>query len=459
MTSVAGSSVTSAFIDLATYDTIEKHLYGGDSAVAYFVRETKKCTWFSKLPVLLTRCSGSPNFDQEFSVNVSRGGDYVINAWMTVRIPAVKLKNNNRMNANGTIRWCKNLFHNLVKQTSVQFNDLVAQKFESYFLDFWSAFGMCGSKRVGYDNMIGNTLDMTQPVDSNGLLPEKVLVLPLPYFFSRDSGVALPSAALPYNEIRLTFHLRDWTELLIFQNKNDSTIMPLTAGDLEWGKPDLKDVQVWITNVVVTNEERRLMGTVPRDILVEQVQTAPKHVFQPLTIPSPNYDIRFSHAIKILFFGVRNVTHQAVQSNYTSSSPVIFDGGIASDLPGIAADPISDVTLVYENSSRLNEMGSEYYSLIQPYYFGGSIPVETGYHMYCYSLNMMDVDPMGSTNYGRLSNVSIKLKTSPKAITTAGGNGANTSGYKDSQKFEFLTMAVNHNVIRIKNGSMGFPVL
>ncbi|AAC24486.2 major capsid protein [Lymphocystis disease virus 1] len=459
MTSVAGSSVTSAFIDLATYDTIEKHLYGGDSAVAYFVRETKKCTWFSKLPVLLTRCSGSPNFDQEFSVNVSRGGDYVLNSWMTVRIPAIKLKADNRMNNNGTIRWCKNLFHNLIKQTSVQFNDLVAQKFESYFLDYWAAFSMCGSKRAGYNNMIGNTIDMIQPVDHTGMLPEKVLVLPLPYFFSRDSGVALPSAALPYNEIRLTFHLRDYTELLIFQHKQDCTIIPITAADLEYGKPDLKDVQVWITNAVVTNEERRLMGTTPRDILVEQVQTAPKHVFQPLTIPSPNFDIRFSHAIKLLFFGVRNTTHAAVQSNYTTASPVILEEAYASDLSLVAADPIANVTLVYENSARLNEMGSEYYSLVQPYYFGGSIPIETGYHMYCYSLNMMDMDPMGSTNYGRLSNVSMKLKTSDKAVVNAGGGGGNMSGYKDAQKFEFLTMAINHNVIRIKNGSMGFPVL
>ena len=44
-----------------------------------------------------------------------------------------------------------------------------------------------------------------------------VLNLPLPFFYSRDSGVALPTAALPYNDMRINFNLRDWSALLIGQ--------------------------------------------------------------------------------------------------------------------------------------------------------------------------------------------------------------------------------------------------
>ena len=54
------STVTSGFIDLATFDEIEKYLYGGPDATAYFVRETRKSTWFTQVPVVLSRAAGNP---------------------------------------------------------------------------------------------------------------------------------------------------------------------------------------------------------------------------------------------------------------------------------------------------------------------------------------------------------------------------------------------------------------
>jgi hypothetical protein len=42
------SNLTSGFIDLATYDELEKYMYGGPDATAYFVRETRKSTWFTQ---------------------------------------------------------------------------------------------------------------------------------------------------------------------------------------------------------------------------------------------------------------------------------------------------------------------------------------------------------------------------------------------------------------------------
>ena len=76
MASICTSNVTSGFIDLATFDEIEKYLYGGPDATAYFVRETRKSTWFTQVPVVLSRASGSPAFNQEWAVSISRAGDY-----------------------------------------------------------------------------------------------------------------------------------------------------------------------------------------------------------------------------------------------------------------------------------------------------------------------------------------------------------------------------------------------
>ena len=487
--SMTSSNVTSGFIDLATYDELEKYMYGGDDATAYFVRETRKSTWFTQVPVVLSRASGTPSFDSEWSVQISRAGDYLLNTWLRVTLPSltptqvsqrslsatvtfntsgvatpvfIALAGNTLQNgtivqivtgsgtgtiptfvpanalavssayfyyvvgstssgfnisttlngsaitytssasytlsitsvdtttitissvttpgtysnstlpllyvANGlaiqltgtpsasypvgytsgtvyytvnstgstfglslspggtqiaststgggggsttglvfsllqtTVCWTRNLMHNLINEASITFNDLVAARFDNYHLDFWSAFTVPASKREGYDAMIGNNGLLTTMMPSQA---ETVLNLPLPFFFSRDSGVALPTAAIPYNDMRINFSFRDYTELVLIDTPV-SVPRRAVASDFS-SVPTLQNTQVWANYAIVSNDERKRMACAPRDILIEQVQTAPKTVLSSSNL-FPSYDIRFSQAVKVLFCALRNTT-------------------------------------------------------------------------------------------------------------------------------------------------------
>lgn len=458
-----GSNITSGFIDLATFDEIEKYQYGSSQAFAYFVRETRKATWFTQVPVILSRSSGNAGFDQEWSVSISRAGDYLLQTWLRVSIPSVTLLERNLYGAAGRIRWSRNFMHNLVREVAISFNDLVAERFDNYFLDFWAAFTVSASKRLGYDNMIGNVDSLIAPHAPGNPTRPQFLNLPLPFFFTRDSGLALPTAALPYNEMRISFNMRDWSHLLILDNSvpvfgTNPTSVPVVGRDIAVA-PTLTHVQVWANYAIVSNEERKRMACAPRDMLIEQVQTAPRQTFNPITNPHHTYDIRFSHSIKLLLFAVRNTTTSNIWSNYTSVSPVPGPQVIVYEPFGYAFDPISHTTLTYENTSRLNFMGSDYFSLVEPFYKAPSIPHPTGYHMYSYSLSFFNVDPLGSTNYGKLTNVSITLQASPDSILAANGGGPAGSGADYPQKYEFITIGINANIIRVSGGALGFPVL
>ena len=209
MSALCTSNLTSGFIDLASFDEQEKYLYGGPDAIAYFVRETRKATWFTQVPVVLSRASGTPAFNQEWSVTISRAGDYLLQTWLRVTIPAITPVADGG-DTSLRLRWTRNLMHNLITEACITFNDLVAARFDNYHLDFWSAFTVPAGKRVGYNNMIGTTNDLVQPVAGGVALPSRTLNLPLPFFYSRDSGVALPTAALPYNDMRISFRFRNW---------------------------------------------------------------------------------------------------------------------------------------------------------------------------------------------------------------------------------------------------------
>lgn len=459
---ICTSNSTSGFIDLATYDEQEKYMYGGEDATAYFVRETRKATWFTQVPICLSKSSGTPEFNQEWSASISRSGDYLLYAWLRVTFPSVQLSASNSNGADGRLRWTRNLMHNLVRECVMSFNDMAAARFDSYHLDFWAAFTVPAGKQNGYNNMIGNTDDLIQPHDSATAIDSFTLNLPLPFFFSRDSGVSLPTAAIPYNEMKITFAFRNWNQLLIL---DDSSPTPGTnpssvpvSSDLVGGVPTLVSAQVWANYAIVSNDERKRMGCAPRDILIEQVQTAPIQTFNPSQNTKPNYDIRFSHAIKTIFFSVRNRTTESEWSNYTAASPVPHPT-VVDFSPSGAADPIYQTSLIYENTQRLAQMGSDYFSLVQPYYHAPVIPLQTGYHCYSYSLDFIQLDPMGSTNYGKLTNVSMIPEASNAAITGSAGSGAAGSGQDYAQVYDFIITVVNNNIIRISGGAVGFPVL
>ena len=208
-------------------------------------------------------------------------------------------------------------------------------------------------------------------------------------------------------------------------------------------------VDVWGNYAIVSNDERKRMGCAPRDILIEQTQKSHPGSFIPNgTDDQKKYDVRFSHAIKALFFAAENTRVKSVRSNYTTVTPCTdASGNFSGHSQG--TDPIKSATIIYENTVRLADMGADYYACVNPYYHATSIPETTGYHSYSYALDLNMLDPMGSTNHGKLTNVSVIPSASTDAINAAAAK----------EKFNFVCTACNHNIVRVSGGALGFPVL
>ncbi len=482
------SNLTAAFVDLATYDEPEKYFYGGTDAVTYFVKKLRKSTWFSVAPTVLSISGGNPGFGQSWGYKISRAGDYLLRTWLRIALPKVKLADQSTFTVpsavaggvwprdNCALRWTQNIGHNLIREINISFNDLVAERMDSFYLDFWAAFTVPAGKRNGYDNMIGNIPQLINPVsvlsqndnDTYNVrsLPPAILDVPLPFFYARDTGIALPTAAIPYNDMVHYITFRDLAEVLILDNIEWQTSVPATGQySVPCQKSYLSDanpqiaVDMWAEYAIVSNVERTQMGKAPRDILIEQVQTAPRTQYVPEN--SLNTDIRFAHSIKALFFAVRNKTNTAEWSNYTAAQPVPTPFGLNEE-PVLAADPIRQTSLFYENTARLVNMGSDYFSLVVPWYTAVSIPTETGYHLLSYTLDLVNTNPMGSTNYGKLTNVSFAFGASDAAVASSkvDPSVANSSaGAPVKQTFETLVVGLNMNIIRISGGALGFPIL
>lgn len=481
------SSATAAttFIDLATFSEIEGFLYGGPSSVTWFVAAVQKSNWFSFIPLSL-RHTGTVNFGEKHaSASVNRSGDYVLNTWFRVQIPQIEIRDTAQspvIFTDATIRWTRNLMHNIFENVTITFNELLVQEFDSFWLDFNFQFRKRGSKRIGYRNQIGDVEVMTSPVGVNQPLGTGgYFSVPLPFWFGEDSGIALPVAALPFNDIKINYHFRRWEDLVVIYpgsagagggsraaTLNDVYVVGSSA------KPSFIDPTTNCHYAVVHNDERVKMADAPRDILIHQVQQSSLSPFKDISTRT-SFDVRLSHSIVLFCFAAQNVTVTGDWSNYTTMpGEGILDPGVGSADDGL--DPIAFTTLTYENTVRFAQ-GSDYFSVILPDLYSEATPDETGYHMGSYSLCPWDpLRPAGSTNYSKLANVSIAHDMSPAALAAAGiGTGSGSPESSDAkvlqtrdgsgalvdlpQVFRHIFIARNWNIVRVANGSLGHPTL
>lgn len=484
------TATSSAYIDLATVGDLERYLYGGCNAITWFVASVQKSNWFSFIAISLRHTSGTPDFGQRgVAASVNRSGDYVLNVWFTVCIPRIGLVERTGGRCNATVRWVNNLMHNIFEKVQLTFNELVVQEFSGTWLDVYYQFRLRGSKRIGYRNMIGDIHTLTTPAPIGTALGGGRFSVPLPFFFTEDSGIALPIASLCYNDVKIVYHFRRWQELIQIYpgdtcGTEDTGNINYTIADVriynEDGtattqEPRFLDPQTLAHYAVVHDDERKKMGDCPRDMLIHQVQEAQFAPFRDLTTRS-SFDLRLSHAVVAIFWMAENVSLYQVGngqfgrelSNYTTLSNT-RSATLGSQT---GSDPIIGTTLHYENTTRL-AFDSSYFSMIVPYYFSKAIPDQTGYHMYSYALHPWDpLRPSGSTGYSRLANVTISHDMSESAqlagdLTFPVSEDGTDIVFGDDegepvpypQRFRHYFAARSWNVVTIRGGSLQSPIL
>jgi len=461
------------FVDLATFSEVDGFLYGGPMASTWFVAGIIKSNWFGFVSVPLRSIGVAPIFGARRSpFGLTRQADYALNSTLRAKFPAIGFSANIE-GGQPLLRWVNNLMHNLIKHVQLEFNDLTVEEFDCWWLDVNYEYRTEGAKRVAYKTMIGAIPTFTSPVGPGQFLPGGTLHGPLPFFYTNDSGFSLPVAALPFNEIKITFDFRDWKELIMIDpagvavTVND--VVTYVNGEATTDAPTLSNVEVWTHYAVVHQDERSKMGQAPRDIAMVQVQTIQATPFKDITSRT-SFDIRMSHPIIAFFFLAQNVSLQNTfsgtlgheQSNYTTLSDLLTTAA------AVHYDPLAYATLSYENQSRMSDI-TGYFSYIVPWYWSLAIPEVTGYHAGSYALQMWNAcHPSGSSDYSKLANVSISYNGSPAAIQAAGGLYPDGSSIAFAstpaqtawrQSWNHVFMASNWNIGRVSHGSFGFPAL
>ena len=506
-------SLTTAFIDLSTYDEIESFLYGGRS-INKFRKVIRRSAWFTVIAAQLNKLGTCGDFETEMQAMFSRAGDYVRDCWLRVEVPKIESKPGYQA------RWCKKLGHNLIEEAYLHFNDLTVNKITSYHMDFMSAFMGIPGKQEAYSAMIGHVEQMYNPHayykgiigKSNNPndpddpaaraigapLPAAVLNIPLPFYFCRDPADSIVQAACPFNDIKVTIKFRAWRDLLMVDKLVGARGATAGYAVKMIRDPDfvtqlqtslsnirLQKCEVWAHYAVIPNGDReKISEEQDIDTIVEQYHHIPPVNFNAGSERSKGVDLRFSSSVRALFFALRNSGIKNDWSNYGTHvlRPSYDQQGINYGYQH--ENPIQRAVLTYENVDRVNMYG-DYFTQVAPYYTASTVPMDPGYHMLPYCNNLGVLQPDGSTNFARLASVNLNVEASEQAQIQASAKvdpnpqaaaelpewdtskvayqafdaALEVEQWTGKSQYDIIITASSLSILRMSSGSAGFPVL
>lgn len=381
---------------------VEMEIYNQDEAATYFYRVIRKSVAFVKVPVVLKSYIGTADFGSSCQINIPKIGDYLMNLTLYFELPAVQLDRTKfpaadiASSSKIRIHWANKLAHQIVKDVKICIGDCDVIKLDTTFLDIWSEFMMDAGKYDGYSAMIGDTDDLKSNNVNRLELPATQLCLPLPTFFSRDSGLALPVSNLSDSDISVEFNFRKWNEVLNIANATTSTNEEPKSNQL-LAIPKLNNVRLVATYAVCTKYEMNRTRCENRRMLIERPMKMTETEMLPSLLKSDSPNVmhmgKVDGAIRAVFFVVKNTTERAMNSFYAVGVPVITSAG---SQPSSA--PLSEIGIKLGNDVHVPRLPALYYSHQQPMCSAMRIPRVPGYYMYSFALHLCDVDPMGSLN-------------------------------------------------------------
>jgi hypothetical protein len=439
------ANVTGVFVDLATKQPICDRLYGGDCTTV-IGREIRKVSWMSFIDVPLKKEPQGESASYKFS----RSADALLHAWATLTTPEIRVKRG--LEKQVRIAFTQNLFHNVMKTMTLNFNDLEGLRLDPVAFDQLAEHMENPGKWDAYNKMIGN---VPQLVEFGSVLPSKELKLPLnPMPWEKDVSNALLLCCLKMNEVRINVDAQLELNKLIRVEKASDEVdeegnaiwKPVKASQLNYadiievkgGKPlQLPLPDLWAEYAMVTKPERKFHRESPHDYLIEQVQ---RYSHKRERAGTHRFDFKFNYPMRCLYMNALNKTAGEYNnhSNYSTNPHNAAEG----------KDPMRFLSLYYDNVVRFERFPASHFSDMVPYLHHNRVPMSVGYHAHSYSLkNGLEQDC--STNFTSVYS-SLEIVTQDTA-------GDDEDDPRRGSHYTMELRGVNHHIGRIERDVFGFP--
>ena len=475
----------------------------GNPMITFFKVVYRRHTNFAMESIQQT-FNGTVEFGNRVTCTISRNGDLVSGAYVRATLPTLEVAPDAADPATAgeysqSVRWVDCVGHYLLKEVEVEIGGQLIDRHYADWLEIWAQL-TCKSMS-GYLEMIGQDaathgLQIPGTSTKSGMNTDatdnRVIHVPLQFWFCRNVGLALPLIALQYHEVRVTITFEDLKNLNI---THDNTTTGITAaGAVDFTIAPSLDASLWVDYIYLDTDERRRFAQVSHEYLIEQLQF---HGNESYNNASPVLNLNFNHPVKELVWVARSAqnSYKRQWNNYTTRS-VTEDSGFLARTPNPAAavdtnkaprphcrpieyvhvtdnaanptGPIADgflpnnliqtARLQLNGHDRFATRNGTYFNKVQTCAHHTNVPCSPGINVYSFALRPEDHQPSGTCNFSRIDNsrlhLTLKSENTAEVAQADGGNNVTPAG-SNTNEGVIKVFATNYNVLRIMSGMGG----
>lgn len=422
-----------------------------------------KHTPFAMEPVDFDATASQARFGgQNVRYTFQKQGDLVWNLYARVDLPGIVGFLDGTGSAAATaltgadaIYWTNAIGQYIIQQAKLTIGGTIVDTLYDTYLYMWEEISGKPGKRL--TEMIGKFATVAE--QQKFAQRPQTLYVPLPFYFTQNSGMALPLVSLQFHpvQIEITFAQRlkcvcyppsVTTSFHVYVRPEDTLDSELDVTSLSQLKDTDLSCQMEANYIYLGEEEREKFAHGQFQQVITEVQpyhsqasAAPRDASNPYTSESPsvraNIRLQFNHVVMEYIFAVRRAVNEQVNEHFN------FQGFLSQlGYTGYDAylDPIRDVTINFNNNQRVRTRPGRFFRLVQPYQHHSWAQSTDKIHVWSYAVDPEDVQPSGGANHSRLDNVNLNLNLDPRIF-----NDGNSSA-------DIFIYARNRNVLRFKNG-------
>lgn len=389
----------------------DKHLTGNPQ-MTYFKSVYKKYSNFAKDTKKIS-FENKVQFGSEHICVIPYDGDLLSDIYLNIEL-AELISSNNNENWAGYIN---GLGYSIIESAEIQVGGLTIDKLDSNWLDIYNELFDQRS-----DTLIGKfNTDVTLQENNTA----QKLYIPLPFWFSKNSGSSLPLIALRNHEIKIKIKFRNLNEII----KSDiNTYSPITP---------IINANILANFIHLDTEEQTYFTSNPHEYLIEQLQTlSDTSIISATNIKK--IPLEFSHPIKSIYWVILN------DMNHTQNMKTGNNWLSYTSSNSLHSDTFNSAKITINGQDKMISMDSTYYRNVLPYETQMYFPRKYIYS-YSFSLHPGQYQPSGSINYSRIQKGNSHLEFTFNNTNTVGGS---TNG-------KIRIYGINYNILRIEKGQGG----
>lgn len=299
---------------------------------------------------------------------ISRKGDLLSKMYFQIKLPPLS-----NGNYNENARWVPNVGHVLLEKVDFEIGGVNFDSQTGEYLYVHNQLSSPYSKKTGLDYMIGYEIDPTE---------EKIIYVPLAFWFNKHHSLSLPLCSLPMQEIKIKVQLKQFDDLVI----GADTKIPI-------------DISILADFIILHPNERKLIQNKKHNLLIEQVQT---NMSNTTTNLYTSIELLLRNPVKEIIWMVQR------SDVITENEKVWFDFSYKNN-----KNPIKHAKIKINGEDLNTNLPGEYYNLIQPWQFHSNIPENTGICVFSFALFPEHFQPSGHANFSKLDNATLDLELYP----------------------------------------------